>query len=359
MSFTRLQTCPRPIQPLLLLLCVTSHVVLIPPRGYGSGILAGSLNLSRYATGALLVGRQDRQSNAFTIGTNWEEPNTLMFKYSRGNLTKARLQRGELYNHTLTLCPYTACWINAMLGTSRRTAMYYPFPLELQPPWKAPALRTLDVIFVGSHHNALPFKWALDVMADFKYLFLTWKASAVFQQLQVKPGMYAANLKRKLRLISHSRVALIHNTLFIPAHTPVPLCLHGNDAFLAYRANHTPSSCLPWRGRHSLLTSPAPTTHSKSLHYNHVPQLKARTFEAAFSGALMLVFDDGFRLLDRYFTPGVDFLYFTTANQLKRLLTNITANFTRHVPMAMRARRKAMRRYTVSNWVRDFITPFL
>lgn len=44
--------------------------------------------------------------------------------------------------------------------------------------------------------------------------------------------------------------------------------------------------------------------------YAHL-QVKSRMVEAAGCGAVMLVFNDGYNVIEQYYEPGVDFVYWT------------------------------------------------
>jgi hypothetical protein len=67
-----------------------------------------------------------------------------------------------------------------------------------------------------------------------------------------------------------------------------------------------------------------------NLTSSNSPQLKSRPFEAAFCKSLMLVKRDSWNLIEQWFTPDVDFLYFTDAEQLAVLIRDSRSTRSRH-----------------------------
>jgi len=73
-----------------------------------------------------------------------------------------------------------------------------------------------------------------------------------------------------------------------------------------------------------------------------VPQFKSRCNEAAFSKTLNLVKRDPWNLIEYYYTPNVDFVYFEDIDSLKDKITSILNNWENYQPMIESAYMKSL-----------------
>ena len=136
--------------------------------------------------------------------------------------------------------------------------------------------------------------------------------------------VYGISYSRKLQLLSDARVAIVWNTVF----------------------QHALPRSGPVADAHPLLS------------HSITPQLKSRTIEAAACGAGLLVYDDGWNLMDHYLTPGRDFLYFHNASHLNDLLDALLADPERLLALITHARETVLRKYSLDAWVGAYIPPF-
>uniref|UniRef100_A0A7S4G0X5 Spore protein YkvP/CgeB glycosyl transferase-like domain-containing protein n=1 Tax=Eutreptiella gymnastica TaxID=73025 RepID=A0A7S4G0X5_9EUGL len=326
-----------------------------PPRlwlnlgNYPSSVMLGSLNLERFESSGFRVvhynpferpphrlTQSKRHSPHQHVFVNFEEPNWLVYRlpatHNSRKALKALIDHERHWDHCLTLCPYTAHWVNRLLGSHLRTAVYYPFNEALTPPLVPASQRVWDVIYVGGVGKLM--QDAIRLFPRYKYLLLHSKKKHMkgLPNLKVLTG---AGLAKKLQVMSYSRVAIVHNTL-----GPMPAAAkHG--ILKTHGAFQVP---LPPRSGQQVV---------------NVPQLKARTIEAALSGTLMLVYNDSVNIIERFFEPEREFLYWTTAADLKCTLDLVLDNFTAYLPIALRARERALAHYTTQHFVRDFIIPII
>jgi spore maturation protein CgeB len=84
------------------------------------------------------------------------------------------------------------------------------------------------------------------------------------------------------------------------------------------------------------------------------PQLKSRTFEAAFSRSLILCKKDPFNVIERYFEPGKEFIYYTN-DTLESTIRDILNNNDRYAIIAENAYQRACQSYTSRKFCEKYI----
>lgn len=76
-------------------------------------------------------------------------------------------------------------------------------------------------------------------------------------------------------------------------------------------------------------------------------------------GSLMLVFDDGENVIEHYYEPGTEFLYWHNSTEFAAIVTDVVANPAKYEPIAWRAYAKTQQLYTTDGWVRLLVDPFV
>lgn len=87
---------------------------------------------------------------------------------------------------------------------------------------------------------------------------------------------------------------------------------------------------------------------------NNSPQLKSRCFEAAFCKSIMLVLYDDFNIVEDWFVPDQDFLYFKEG-ELKNTLDKVLQNYDKYKTLAENAYKKAIENYTTEKFIERYI----
>jgi hypothetical protein len=149
----------------------------------------------------------------------------------------------------------------------------------------------------------------------------------------------------KLRLISQSKVSLIHNTLSVVNDYMISQ-LHKVDGYAENEA-------------FVMIPSKLNRIHylKKRIGLNaeiQVPQLKSRVFEAAFLRSLMLVRKDSFNIIENYFKPNEDFIYYEDNNLVSRL-SEIVENYESYAHIVENAYNKAINNYTTKHFFEKFL----
>lgn len=92
-------------------------------------------------------------------------------------------------------------------------------------------------------------------------------------------------------------------------------------------------------------------THNQT---NNSPQLKSRIFEAAFCRSVMLVLEDEFNIVEEWFTPYEDFLYFKEG-ELQQRIDDVLNHYEYYTTMIDSAFNKAYNNYTTEQFIERYI----
>lgn len=263
--------------------------------------------------------------------------------------------RGEEYDllfyKLLTVCPYTMEWMNKRQGANRRTLVYVPINEEKVPPKMD---KKYDVIYIGNV-NSRELNRIIGIIRDYNYRFVARShniglISSVMYRLF---GTTAENqlitdkevtYQKKMELLAQTKVAVVHGLLWCSG---VNLrAVWSTDGIEEHGAFALVPKKNWWRYLWSFF----------STREYLVPQLKTRFVETAASRTLMLCRKDPFNIIERYYTPEEDFVYYEEGH-LKETLDKVLDNWEQYEPMIERAYQKTMQRYTTQNFFEEFLKP--
>lgn len=248
-----------------------------------------------------------------------EEPN----KYFVGDNPEEYEQ--DFYR-IFSICPYTSNWLNKKNGYTKRVFTEYPFN-EKHIPKKQK--KTIDIIYAG-HIVSPVLEKDLQKMKKFQYRLISKSNSPLVTDRD-------ADNQTKLDLIAKSKISLVHNLLYPKLYHILNIWrvagYHENEAFKC-----VPHWSQPWK-----LFQPV-----------FVPQLKARVFEAAFSRSLILCRRDPFNIIERFFNPDEEFVYYDEEN-LESKIQEILDNYPKYEKIAERAYQRAMQEYTTKAFVQKYL----
>src|SRR4051794_29041093 len=235
----------------------------------------------------------------------------------------------QTFHHIFTLCPYTAAWLNRLQGCPRRTPVFFPFNDRFIPERRE---KVFDVIYTG--HLVAPAVSRLgDAIAPFNYRLVS-------QSDDPRVTDRSASYTYKLDLIARSRVTVVQNLLFLrPGHVRAAKATEGweeNEAFAdivrAVEAGDEPAA-----------------------DEVVAPQIKSRVFEAAFCRSLILCRRDQWNVIERFFEPGEEFVYYEEG-QLRETLGRILADFGSYQRVIDRAFERAREQYTTEAFVNRYLS---
>jgi hypothetical protein len=226
-------------------------------------------------------------------------------------------KEAEQYDLILHLCPYTCNYLNEKYNTSKFKPTFFPidnYECKQQD-------RTIPVFYTGHLIHSLPIFHVINNELEKRL------GSAQLQSL--RSNISATNYNgyvAKLNLLNQTKICISHNVLS-PAHT-IP-------NFNAYKNDLLAIKHLPWHINGG----------------NELPQLKSRIFEGALMGCILLVYKDEYKVIEKYFVEGQDFIYFTDSIDLTNKIDHILKNYDTFLPMIQSAQRKVKENYSSSAFI--------
>lgn len=227
-----------------------------------------------------------------------------------------------------TICPYTTKWLNRRQGVNRRIPIYYPTN-ENYIPKKTKKL--YDVIYIG---NLVSKRLLNDLQSISKYKY-KWVGFSKHPLLTDRNVSYT----NKLKLLSQSKIAIVHNVLF-------PRWYHVLNIWRAQ----------DWQKNQAFKFVPRWYEFWKLFNLDDVliPQAKTRLFESALSRTLILCKKDPFNVIERFFEPEKEFIYYKEG-ELEKTIDEILKNYPKYEKVAERAFQRAKKNYTTKAFVRDYL----
>lgn len=275
-----------------------------------------------------------------------------------------RRDKYEFYFHKiLTLCPYTTEWLNKKQGKERRIPVFYPIDGDLTPP---KAEKIYDIIYSGGIYA----KWMyedLKAMSRFKYKFVAHHGMLVYRYL---PGLYPFRKLRqyfpKLNLFEPARKYITDNNIphlekwKIMSQTRITLTHNIVPCFVSNLKNIY--STEGWEDNKAFDALPRPSVWQNVRNFFDklggktyiVPQLKTRAFEAALCRSLILCRRDPFNMIEKYFEPGKEFVYYEPG-KLAEKVDEILANWSAYEPIIEAAHQKFMNEYTTKRFFEKYL----
>lgn len=234
------------------------------------------------------------------------------------------------FHKVLTLCPFTAEYFNKRDGDERRVPIFFPFNEDFIPPTSE---KRYDIIYTGHLHPA-PIMRDIKTISQFNYRLVSNSA----HELVTDRGV---GYEEKLSLISRSKITLTHNLLYPTVRHVLNVWKYPewatNKAF-----SDIPQGAIGLAKR--LLMGPA----------IEVPQLKSRIFEAAFCRSLILCKKDNFAVVETYFAPDEEFIYYEEG-RLAETVNKILTNYDAYLPVIDRAYKRAAEQYTTEAFFNKYL----
>ncbi len=242
----------------------------------------------------------------------------------------------ENYHKILTICPFTAKWLNKKYGVDQRIPVFQPFNEQLIPP---PAKKKNEVIYAG-HIVSPEIENVIETISKFNYRFISNSAHPLVTDRGV-------SYQEKLRIVSETKISIVHNLLY-PSFSHIQSIwqipdYYNNEAF-RFIPKRLPRF-IPNRLKRLFISK------KKVV----VPQIKQRLFEAAFCRTLILCRKDPFNVIEQFFSPGLEFVYYEEGRLAERI-TEILSNFELYQPIVDNAFKKAVAEYTTKRFVEKYLT---
>lgn len=226
-----------------------------------------------------------------------------------------------------TLCPYTSKWLNEKYAIDKRVPIFFPFN-ECDIPQKTD--KKYDVIYTG-HIVSKKLLSDLKTISKFNYRFVSNDKSKLVTNQN-------ASYDDKLKLISETKITIVHNLL------------HPKRKYFKNIWNYE-----GWQNNEAFKLVPRRSEWWKIFTDNNivVPQLKSRVFEAAFCRSLILCKKDQFNVIENYFEPNKEFIYYE--NDLESKIKEILNDFEKYEHIIDNAYQRAVNNYTTKAFVNTYL----
>lgn len=191
----------------------------------------------------------------------------------------------KYFSKIFSICPYTTKWSNDLYGTNKEHTFI---------PIKNPKInndKLYDIVYAGHVFDGDIEKSLFDI-SKFNYRLVSNTKHKLTTDKSISND-------EKLKIISQSKISLIHNLLY-------PTKEH--ISFIKTLPNYEKNEAF------------------SLLDRGIVPQIKGRTFEAALCKSLILCQKDPFNVIEKYFEPGKEFIYYEK-NKLSETIKEILNNY--------------------------------
>lgn len=217
---------------------------------------------------------------------NIEHPCTLCA--GKNSIGLDPIEQQTLFTEVYTICPYTAKWFNETLKTKTKFVSM-PYVHNLKYNIYANNRKKFDIAYAGLIHDE-EIAGYVRAIRNYNYVFTSMPA---YNRVHTVDSLITHNNipnTSKWLVLSATKMAIIQNNLYL-------------------RPEHVNSvKSLPnWEDNKAF----------SHIDTGVIPQLKSRTVESALCRNLMLVKRDHWNVIENWFSPNKDFIYFDNANDLQ------------------------------------------
>lgn len=210
-----------------------------------------------------------------------EEPNRFFSDVEWFN----HFEYDKYFSKIFSICPYTTKWFKEVYNIER-THTFIPINKDTIVHNE----KQYDIIYAG-HIYDQNITNDINLMKEFNYRLISNTEHPLVTNK-------SCSNEEKLKIISESKISLIHNLLY-PTEEQVK--------FIKTIPNWDKNEAF------------------SLLDQGIVPQIKGRVFESALCKSLMLCKKDQFNIIEKYFEPEKEFIYYnqdTAVDQIKDILKN-------------------------------------
>tara|TARA_R100001129_G_scaffold24357_1_gene15713 strand:+ start:1429 stop:2370 length:942 start_codon:yes stop_codon:yes gene_type:complete len=211
---------------------------------------------------------------------------------SKDEYGRDAFEQVKYFDKIYTICPYTIKWHREILGDKRYYYIFHPFPGEYYAPQNYN--KKYDVCYFGGVYGNF-HEQIVEAMSKFDYRLISRSPF---------PGVTDLNVshKQKIDIISQCKVSICCNLLPVKSEQA-----------------HSVMNYNGWQKNKAF----------DRVFNGIMPQYKCRAAEAAFCKSLLLVKKDPWNLIEHYFLPDKEFLYYENKNDLEDKLRYILNNYSK------------------------------
>lgn len=278
----------------------------------------------------------------------FDEPNR--FFYTNKHSINNKFEYQDSFDLVFTICPYTAEWLNKKFKNGKRKAVFFPFNENFLPKTYE---KKYDVIYTG-HILAKPILEIAEIISKFNYIIVSNSEHKLVNRRSV-------DLQEKMNLIGQSKITIVQNLHYMdPFHIANLQLIDDYKDSKAYEL--VPARVSFKANQLNVIIGAARRVARKLVNkfYSHpidVPQIKSRAFEAAFGRSLMLVQKDHFNVIELFFTPEIEFIYYEKGT-LETTIREILTNYEKYAPVIENAYNRAKRDYTSKQFYKKYLEEY-
>lgn len=296
--------------------------------------------------------------NALAVGINWISQGNLNLKeldgvskvalfnnwapceYAQRNLKQGvdAIHMEDKFDYVLTICPYSARWRNLNSSRPKYIYAFYPYSTHLIPDR---CEKKYDVIYHGGMHGREHIM-AMKVMMNYNYRYISLDYG--INPLTRRYLRFATDINlpfaKKIERIAETKISICFNLIHVSYKHYKNMMKYksaliaGSDFFNALKPLDIVKN-YPWVGV--------------------LPQFKTRIHEAAISRCINLVYNDGWNVIEDYYEPGKDFIYFVDEKDLDEKISFILNNWdTEYIQNMIEAAYEKAMRYTSENFMASY-----
>jgi len=265
------------------------------------------------------------QYKNFKRKVSWCAEQPCAFATGRKEVMGISADLEDYFNTVYTACPYTANWLNEHFHKRDKFELV-AVPYNKNDIPKENYEKEFDAIYWGGLHSR-DHLLILEAIRDFKSNFFT-----------IHPNNWTTQMTKDEwhRYINQlSGIGVPHRELWTT--------LAKTRVFIS-------TNILPLRQEHinSIKTVPLWEKNEAFSHvdYGIAPQMKTRAFAAAFNKTLNLIKRDPWNVIEYFFKPDEDFIYFDKYEELPGIIKEVTNNWDDYAGIIDSAYEKALNSYT-------------
>ena len=209
-------------------------------------------------------------------------------------------------------CPFSVEYFNQRFGYDKFIYGFIPYNPRYVP---IHGEKIYDVYHTGHVHNtAIPA--AFPIMEKFKNCIVSCDYG----------NHRGVGYEEKLALNAQSKISICHCLINWPQH---------------YKAG---AAQFPGHGAFELVQE-----------YGMVPQIKTRIFEAVMSKSLILCLQDPWNVIESYFEPDKDFIYWTDIKDLEEKTRHILSHYDDYLPIVENAYNKLVSNFSIRHFFDKYL----
>lgn len=247
----------------------------------------------------------------FKIFLFLEEPNGYHSIESMNHIRKVELAFDLIFG----TCPYTNIWREKYFNSPKRINAFFPYDTQYIFPSDD---KNIDVYWTGTTKQKTFIESICNIAAKFNSCIVDFR----------KYGPISHN--EKMILNGKSKISITYCTLFSKNE-------FGNMEHLDN-----------WKENKAF---------DDYFNSGLIPQMKSRIFEAAFSKSIILNKQDPWNVIENWFEPEKEFLYYENEKDLEEKINEILKNYGDYYHIAENAYNKAMNNYTTKHFIEKYIMP--